>query len=182
MAPRNPPAGGSTGARTSATIALVDLEHRLDLDDPRTRFLFALPDLPDLLDYEPRLDAGPVRVLVIEDDLDIARFVEANLRHHGYDVAIESDGDEGLARIKRDDFDLVICGYVMPGLLGPEVVQRVRVDPRTRDLTVVMLTAQAGATQVASGMAAGVDDYVTRPFDPIEFIARVRAVLRRRKA
>jgi two-component system phosphate regulon response regulator PhoB len=162
------------------TISVVDLEHRVNIDDPLTRFRFGLPDLPDPIDYEPRAEAEPGRILIIEDDPDTAWFVEVNLKHNGFDVAIELDGDAGLARIKRDDFDLVICNFVMPGLLGDEVVQRLRVDTRTRNLPVVMLSGQAGATHVARAMEAGADDYVTKPFDPPMFVARVRAALRRR--
>ena len=128
--------------------------------------------------HRERLDTR--RVLIIEDDSDIARFVEVNLTHNGFDVAIEYDGDAGLARIQQDDFDVVVCNYMMPGLLGDEVVQRLRVDPRTRKLPVVMLTGQAGASHVARAMEAGADDYVTKPFDPLEFVARVRAAIRRR--
>lgn len=156
----------------------MDVLERLNLDDPQTRFRFALPDLPEPVDYASRGRIG--RILIIEDDSDIARFIEVILRDKGFDVAIEADGDAGFARIKHEDFDLVICNFVMPGLRGDEVVQRVRVDPRTRNLPVVMLTSQAGADRVASGMAAGADDYVLKPFDPIEFVARIRAVLRRR--
>ena len=157
----------------------MDLELRLDLDDQHTRFMFGLPDLPDPGDYQSR-DTEARRVLIIEDDIDIARFVEVILTHNGFGVAIENDGDAGLARITKDDFDLVVCNFVMPGLQGDEVVQRLRVNARTRDLPVVMLTAQAGAARVARAMEAGADDYVTEPFDPLEFVARVRAALRRR--
>lgn len=162
------------------TLFGMDLELRLDLDDQHTRFMFGLPDLPDPIDYEAPGEAGSGRVLIIEDDSDIARFVEVNLTHNGFDVAIEYDGDAGLARIQQDDFDVVVCNYMMPGLLGDEVVQRLRVDPRTRNLPVVMLTGQAGASHVARAMEAGADDYVTKPFDPLEFVARVRAAIRRR--
>jgi DNA-binding response OmpR family regulator len=157
----------------------MDLELRLDLDDQHTRFMFGLPDLPEPRDYQSR-ETEARRVLIIEDDIDIARFVEVILTHNGFDVAIECDGDAGLARITTDDFDLVVCNFVMPGLQGDEVVQRLRVDARTWNIPVVMLTSQSGATRVARAMEAGADDYVTKPFDPLEFVARVRAALRRR--
>ena len=157
----------------------MDLELRLDLDDQHTRFMFGLPDLPEPRDYRSRA-AEDRRILIIEDDIDIGRFVEVILTHHGFDVAIECDGDAGLARIAKDHFDLVVCNFVMPGLQGDEVVQRLRVDARTWNLPVVMLTAQSGATRVARAMEAGADDYITKPFDPLELVARVRAALRRR--
>ncbi len=157
----------------------MDVELRLDLDDQHTRFMFGLPDLPAPIDYQSQ-ESGTQRLLIVEDDLDIARFVQRILEHHGFDVAIECDGDAGLERIRRDDFDVVVCNYMMPGLLGDEVVQRLRVDHRTRNLPVVMLTGQAGASHVARGMEAGADDYVTKPFDPLELVARVRAAIRRR--
>jgi two-component system response regulator MtrA len=141
--------------------------------------MFGLPELPAPIDYRRKRPAR--RLLIVEDDLDTARFVQRILEHHGFDGAIESDGDARLERIRRrDDFDVVVCNYMMPGQQGDEVVQRLRVDPRTRNLPVVMLTGQAGASHVARGMEAGADDYVTKPFDPLEFIARVRAALRRR--
>jgi DNA-binding response OmpR family regulator len=158
----------------------MDVADRIDLADPDTRFRFGLPDLPDPIDYqgsdEPRTDV----VLIIEDDPDTARSVEAGLMHDGFDVTIEGDGDAGLERISGGDFDLVLCGFMMPGLSGDEVVQRLRVHARTRNLPVVMLTSQAGVAQIGRAMEAGADDYITKPFDPIELLAHIRAVLRRR--
>jgi two-component system phosphate regulon response regulator PhoB len=153
----------------------------MDLADLDTRARFALPDLPDPIDYEQSGEVRTQRVLIIEDDPDIARFVEVNLRSIGFqDVLIEGDGDSGLERIRREDFDLVLCGFMMPGLLGDEVVQRVRADVRTRNLPVIMLTAQSGIGPICRAMEAGADDYITKPFDPIELLAHIRAVLRRR--
>ena len=161
----------------------MDLADRIDLADVDTRAWFGLPDLPDAIDYEQRDEVRPERVLIVEDDPDTARSIELALQAIGFpDVSIERDGDAGLRRIKQEDFDLVICNFVMPGLLGDEVVQRVRVDARTRDLPVVMLTAQGGVTHIGRAMEAGADDYITKPFDPIELRAHIRAVLRRRRS
>ena len=156
-------------------------DRRVDLADLDTRARFALPDLPDPIDYEQSGEVRTERVLIIEDAPDIARFIEVNLRSIGFlDVITEGDGDAGLERIKRENFDLVICGFMMPGLLGDEVVQRVRADARTRHLPVVMLTSQAAIAPICRAMEAGADDYITKPFDPIELLAHIRAVLRRR--
>lgn len=153
----------------------------MDLADLDTRARFGLPDPPDPIDYERSGGIRTERVLIIEDDPDTARFVEVSLHGIGFpDVSIEGDGDAGLERIKREDFGLVVCNFVMPGLAGDEVVQRVRVDARTRQLPVVMLTAQAGAGYIGRAMEAGADDYITKPFDPVELLARIQAVLRRR--
>jgi predicted RNA methylase len=84
----------------------------MDLADLDTRARFALPHLPDPIDYEQRAEIRTERVLIIEDDPDIARFIEVNLRSIGFeDVVLEGDGDAGLERIRREDFDLVLCGF-----------------------------------------------------------------------
>ena len=154
----------------------------MDLADLDTRARFALPDLPDPIDYEQNGEVRTEKVLIIQGDPDTARSIEVNLRSIGFrDVMIEGDGDAGLERTRREDFDLVLCGFMMPGLLGDEVVQRVRANARTRNLPVIMLTAQAGIAHVCRAMEAGADDYMTKPFDPIELLAHIRAVLRRRQ-
>ena len=155
---------------------------RMDLSDLDTRARFALPDLPDPIDYEQSGGVRCEKVLIIQGDPDTARSIEVNLRGIGFpDVMVEGDGDAGLERTRREDFDLVLCGFMMPGLLGDEVVQRVRANARTRNLPVIMLTAQAGIAHVCRAMEAGADDYMTKPFDPIELHAHIRAVLRRRQ-
>jgi DNA-binding response OmpR family regulator len=153
----------------------------MDLADVATRARFGLPEAPEPLDYEQIGAVRTEKILIIEDDPDTARFVELNLHKIGFaNVSIEGDGDAGLARIRQDNFDLVVCDFVMPGLSGDEVVQRVRADARTRYLPVVMLSAQVGARYICRAMEAGADDYITKPFDPVELHARIHAVLRRR--
>ena len=157
-------------------------DRRMDLADLDTRARFALPDLPDPIDYEQNGGVRTEKVLIIQGDPDTARSIELDLRSVGFpDVMIERDGDAGLERTRREVFDLVLCGFMMPGLLGDEVVQRVRANARTRNLPVIMLTAQAGIAHVCRAMEAGADDYMTKPFDPIELHAHIRAVLRRRQ-
>lgn len=121
------------------------------------------------MDYEQNGETRTERILIIEDDPDTARFVEIGLRSVGFpDITIERDGDAGLELIKREDFDLVLCDFAMPGLSGDEVVQRVRADARSRNLPVIMLTAQAGLKHLLRAMEVGADDYITKPFDPLD--------------
>ncbi len=153
----------------------------MDLGDRATRQRLGLPDPPDPIDYEPGGEIRTERVLIIEDDLDIARFIEVNLHGGGFpDVSIAGDGEAGLERFKREDFDLVLTGFVMPRLMGDEVVRRIRTDARLRNLPVILVTAKAGSADIGRAMQAGADDYVIKPFDPDELLAHIRAVLRRR--
>ena len=151
--------------------------------DPDTRERSALPELPDPIDYEPHGEARTERVLVIEDDQDIARFIEANLHGGGFpDVSLAADGEEGLERIEQEDFDLVLTGFMMPRVLGDEVVRRLRASPRSRHLPVIVVTSTAATAYIRRAMLAGADDYVIKPFDPEELLARIRAVLRHRSS
>ncbi|GIL30122.1 response regulator [Actinocatenispora comari] len=125
--------------------------------------------------------AGPGRVLVVDDDPDIVRFVEMNLRFEGFEVAVAADGVQALAEIARHRPDLVLLDVMMPELDGVEVTRRIRADPLTAGLPVIMLTAKGlGADRVA-GLTAGADDYIIKPFDTLELVARVRSTLRRNR-
>jgi DNA-binding response OmpR family regulator len=153
----------------------------MDLGDPDTRERWGLPDLPDPIDYETSGEVRSETVLIIEDDVDTARFIEVNLHGAGFpEVSVAEDGEAGLELIKQENFDLVLSGFMMPRMLGDEVVRRVRADARSRNLRVIMLTSRAGASYIGRAMQAGADDYVTKPFDPVELLAHIRAVLRRR--
>lgn len=119
------------------------------------------------------------RVLVVDDDPDIARFIEINLRLEGYDVEIAHDGVDALDRITREMPDLVLLDVMMPRIDGVELCRRLRANPLTATVPVVMLTAKSLSADKVVGLTAGADDYIIKPFDTLELVARVRSTLRR---
>jgi diguanylate cyclase (GGDEF)-like protein len=121
----------------------------------------------------------PETILVVDDDPDIARFVEVNLRSVGYDVLVASDGEEALNRAEEVRPDLVLLDVMMPRVDGFEVAQRLRRNPRTANTSIIMLTAKALSSDKVLGLTSGADDYIIKPFDPIELLARVKTTLRR---
>ena len=121
----------------------------------------------------------PETILVVDDDPDIARFVEVNLRSVGYDVLVASDGEEALNRAEELRPDLVLLDVMMPRVDGFEVAQRLRRNPRTANTSIIMLTAKALSSDKVLGLTSGADDYIIKPFDPIELLARVKTTLRR---
>jgi CheY-like chemotaxis protein len=121
------------------------------------------------------------RVLVVDDDPDIVRFVEMNLRFEGFEVAVAADGPQALAEIGRALPDLVLLDIMMPELDGVEVTRRIRADPLTAGLPIIMLTAKSLSADRVAGLTAGADDYIIKPFDTLELVARVRSALRRNR-
>jgi PleD family two-component response regulator len=119
------------------------------------------------------------RILVVDNEADIRRFIEVNLRLEGFEVLVAADGAEGLARAKEEDPSLVLLDVMMPGIDGIEVCRRLRADPRTSHIPVILLTAKSMTVDKVVGLAAGADDYVLKPFDPMELVARVQTTLRR---
>ena len=118
-----------------------------------------------------------VRVLVVDDDPVILDLLRINFEIEGFEVLSATDGEEGLAKARDEAPDLVLCDIMMPRLDGIGLVTRLRDDPRTAPLPVVLLSAKAQKVEVDRGLAAGADDYVTKPFDPLELLDRVNAVL-----
>ena len=123
----------------------------------------------------------PESILVVDDDPDIARFVEVNLRSAGYEVSVAGDGEEALERATEIRPDLVLLDVMMPRLDGFEVAQRLRKNPQTANTSIIMLTAKALSSDKVTGLQSGADDYIIKPFDPIELLARVKGTLRRAK-
>ena len=118
-------------------------------------------------------------ILVADDDEDIVRFVEVNLRLEGFEVATAADGAEALKRAQDLLPDLVLLDIMMPEMDGFEVCQSLRATPRTKQIPVIMLTAKSLSADRVVGLTAGADDYIIKPFDPIELVARVKSALRR---
>ncbi len=118
-------------------------------------------------------------ILVMEDEDALATLLQYNLEKEGYDVAVASDGDEGMLQIEERIPDLVLLDWMLPKLSGIEVCRRIRNRPETRNLPVVMLTARGEETDRVRGLDTGADDYLTKPFSMVELMARIRAVLRR---
>lgn len=118
------------------------------------------------------------RILVVDDEANIRRIVTSYLRAEGFDVAEASDGEAALAMFDRVAPDLVLLDVMMPGKDGIEVLREIRTKS---DVYVIMLTARADETDSVIGLSVGADDYVTKPFGAKELVARVKAVLRRKR-
>jgi DNA-binding response OmpR family regulator len=116
-------------------------------------------------------------VLVVDDDPVILRLLQVNFELEGIDVATAVDGEEGLKMIQSDPPDLVISDIMMPKVNGLELLAALRSSPDTSALPVILLSAKAQVADVQRGLELGADDYVTKPFDPLELIDRVYKVL-----
>ena len=121
----------------------------------------------------------PERILVVDDDRDICRSIEIVLRLEGYDVHIAYEGEQAVEEATRIQPDLVLLDMMMPGIDGYEVTKRLRHDPRTATASIIMLTARSLPADKVLGLTAGCDDYIVKPFDPSELVARVQSALRR---
>ncbi len=123
--------------------------------------------------------SAPTHVLIIEDEPNIASFAKMYLEAAGYRVSVSHRGDEGLAMAERDRPALIVLDLMLPGLDGFEVAKRLRSSAAGSSPAIVMLTARDDAVDKVVGLEIGADDYITKPFNPRELVARVRAVLRR---
>ena len=118
-------------------------------------------------------------ILVVDNEPDILRFVDVNLRLEGFDVVTAGDGEAALEMAFKLRPALIVLDVMMPKMDGFEVCRRLRADARTRMIPVIILTAKTTMIDKVVGLTAGADDYVLKPFDPIELVARVRTTLKR---
>ncbi len=116
------------------------------------------------------------KILIIEDEEKIARFVEMELSYEGYEVEKALDGRSGLDLAQARSFDLIILDIMMPGLNGMEVLRRIRKDSQ---VPIIMLTARDNVMDKVSGLDGGANDYITKPFAIEELLARIRVALRK---
>ena len=121
-----------------------------------------------------------MRVLVVEDDVNLAAVVSRGLRKHAYAVDMAADGEEGLYLARTNNYDLLILDVMLPIKDGFEICRELRVGGA--QLPILMLTARDAVTDRVTGLDVGADDYLVKPFDFAELLARVRALLRRRSA
>ena len=119
-------------------------------------------------------------VLVVEDEPQIQELLAVNLEHAGHRVRRAASAEEAEAAIRAALPDVVVLDWMLPGESGLSLARRLRTDTRTKDLPILMLTARAMENDKISGLEAGADDYLTKPFSPRELNARIKAVLRRR--
>lgn len=115
-------------------------------------------------------------ILIIEDEQNLARFLELELKHEGYDVTVRSDGLNGLEKALDEDFDCILLDLMLPGLNGLEVCRKIR---REKETPIIMITAKDATYDKVIGLDYGADDYIVKPFEIEELLARLRVIIRR---
>lgn len=125
------------------------------------------------------MSANPV--LVVEDESDIAHLIQFHLEREGFPTVVANSGRVGLDMVERERPRLVVLDIMLPDLDGLEVCRRMKRDPNTRNIPIVMVTARGEESDVVVGLELGAEDYITKPFSPRVMVARVKAVLRRRE-
>lgn len=117
------------------------------------------------------------KILVIEDDPSILRLIKYTLEREGYQVLTASNGLEGLRKAKREEPDLTILDVMLPGIDGFEICHRLRAEPQTAQLPILMLSAKTQEKDKVAGFKVGADDYLTKPVHPSEIVSRVETLL-----
>jgi len=121
------------------------------------------------------------KILIVEDEKDIAKMLEYNLQKEGFKTSVVRDGEDALCAAKQGHPDLILLDLMLPGMDGLEVCKTLKGEARTASIPIIMLTAKSRESDKIVGLELGADDYVTKPFSPRELMARIKAVLRRVK-
>ena len=125
----------------------------------------------------PTIGGMPVTILVVDDDPVIQKLLTVNFEMEGYRVVVAGDGEEGLRKATEDQPDIVLLDVMMPRMDGVEVARRLKSDESTASIPVILLSAKAQANDISGGLDAGADDYITKPFDPLELLEKVADLL-----
>ena len=118
-------------------------------------------------------------ILLVDDDPEIVKTVRHYLQQEGYAVLVAYNGLDALVIVRDQAPDCIVLDVLLPDLVGWDIIQRIRTDPRTAEIPIIMLTARVADAEKVLGLELGADDYVTKPFNPRELLARIRARLRR---
>jgi len=118
-------------------------------------------------------------ILVVDDDPVILQLLQVNFEMEGFAVLTAADGQDGVARTRADRPDVVVSDVMMPRMSGLELVAVLKGDPDTADIPILLLTAKAQQADIGAGIDAGADDYVTKPFEPLDLVDRVNRLLAR---
>lgn len=119
------------------------------------------------------------KILVVDDETDIAELVSYNLKKEGFQTDLAHDGEEALRKVKNNKYDLLILDLMLPGIQGLELCRLIRNNPKSSGIPIIMLTAKSEELDKILGLEMGADDYITKPFSIRELTARARAILRR---
>lgn len=117
------------------------------------------------------------RILAVDDEKHIVRLIQVNLERAGYEVVTANDGAQALAIVEQDPPDLIVLDWMMPQLNGYETLKKLKADPKTEHIPVVMLTAKSQDQDVLKGWQGGADCYLTKPFNPMELLTFVRRII-----
>lgn len=120
-------------------------------------------------------------ILIIEDDEDIQELLRFNLAREGYTVSGALNGEDGLKSVKTKLPNLILLDLMLPNLDGLEICKILKSEPNTRDIPIIMITAKGEEADIVTGLELGADDYITKPFSPRVLLARIKAVLKRKK-
>ena len=133
-----------------------------------------------LSDIASRVSMATERILVVDDEEDLLELIRYNLGKEGYQVRCVSTGEMALREARAQPPDLILLDLMLPAVDGLSVCKRLKSDPETQQIPVVMVTAKTAEADIVSGLELGADDYITKPFSPRVLLARIRAILRRK--
>jgi DNA-binding response OmpR family regulator len=119
-------------------------------------------------------------ILCIEDETDIQEIIAYNLERAGYTVTLSDDGAKGLELAQTQNPDLILLDIMLPNLNGMQVCERLKADPKTQSIPIIMLSARSEEADIIGGLSRGADDYITKPFSQAELLARIKVALRRK--